>query len=246
MALPGLVAANNLSDVVDREKAWDNLGENIDYPGGERYYRQVSLLLHGDGSNGSTTITDSSPAPKIVTAFGNAQISTAQSKFGGSSIAFDGTGDYLTIPSSNDFAIGTQDFTIEGWVWVPSSPASFPQLFSIQGTDALFVNFRGGLILGLTDTGTVYATSPATPASEWFHFAVTRTNSLARVFVNGISGSAGACTQSFGAISQTGAAIGLSNTGTFNGYIDDLRVTKGVARYTANFTPPTAPFPDFF
>jgi hypothetical protein len=62
-------------------------------------FNNVSLLLHGNGTNGSTTITDNSPTPKTVTAVGNAQISTAQSKFGGASIAFDGTGDYLTDAS---------------------------------------------------------------------------------------------------------------------------------------------------
>ena len=66
------------------------------------YRSQVSLLLHGDGANGSTTIVDSSPSPKTVTAVGNAQISTTQSKFGGSSLAFDGAGDYLEAPHSND------------------------------------------------------------------------------------------------------------------------------------------------
>ena len=68
--------------------------------GEDPYYGNVSLLLYGDGANGSTTITDSSPTPKTVTAVGNAQISTAQSKFGGASIAFDGAGDYLIVPST--------------------------------------------------------------------------------------------------------------------------------------------------
>ena len=77
-------------------------------------FDKVSLLLHGDGTNGSTTIIDSSSSPKAVTAVGDAQISTAQSKFGGASIAFDGAGDWLTTPASNNFAFGIGDFTIEG------------------------------------------------------------------------------------------------------------------------------------
>ena len=79
-------------------------------------YSSVSLLLHGNGINGSTTITDNSPSPKTVTAVGNAQISTAQSKFGGGSIAFDGTGDYLTTPNNSDYQFGTSDFTVECWI----------------------------------------------------------------------------------------------------------------------------------
>jgi hypothetical protein len=78
---------------------------------------EVSLLLHGDGTNGSTTITDSSLTPKTVTAVGNAQISTAQSKFGGASILLDGSGDYLDVGSNSAFGYGLSDFTIETWVY---------------------------------------------------------------------------------------------------------------------------------
>jgi hypothetical protein len=78
------------------------------------------LLLHGDGTNGSTTITDSSISPKTVTAVGNAQISTAQSKFGGASIAFNGTTSYLTTPANSDFAYDA-DFTIECWLYLTGS-----------------------------------------------------------------------------------------------------------------------------
>ena len=83
-------------------------------------FADVSLLLHGNGTNGSTTITDSSPSPKTVTAVGNAQISTAQSKFGGSSIAFDGTGDYLSVPNDGTLQMGSVDFTIEFWIYFNS------------------------------------------------------------------------------------------------------------------------------
>ena len=92
--------------------------------------QNVSLLLHGNGTNGSTTITDSSPTPKTVTAVGNAQISTAQSKFGGASIAFDGTGDYATVPSASAFDFGTADFTVEAWVYRNNSDNI--ALFSIK------------------------------------------------------------------------------------------------------------------
>ena len=76
----------------------------------------VSLLLHMDGANNSTTFTDRSYSPKTVTAFGNAKISTAQSKFGGASAAFDGSGDYIEFDRGTDLQFGAGDFTIEGWV----------------------------------------------------------------------------------------------------------------------------------
>ena len=76
------------------------------------HYANVSLLLHGDGADNGTVFTDNSHSPKTVTAYGNAKTSTAQSKFGGSSIFFDGNGDYLVSPSNSAFQFGTGDFTI--------------------------------------------------------------------------------------------------------------------------------------
>ena len=75
----------------------------------------TKLLLHFDGTDGSTTFVDSSPSGKTVTAVGNAQIDTAQYKFGGASGLFDGNGDYLSVPDSDDWYFGTGDFTIDAW-----------------------------------------------------------------------------------------------------------------------------------
>ena len=80
--------------------SWVITGTQKEPAGDPFFFSNVSLLLHGDGTNGSTLIKDSSPRMNTVTAVGNAQISTAQSKFGGSSIAFDGTGDSLTTPTT--------------------------------------------------------------------------------------------------------------------------------------------------
>ena len=82
------------------------------------YYDNVSLLLHGDGTNGSTTIVDNSPSPKTMTALGNAQISTTESLFGGSSLYFDGSGnDAIQTLPGNDFVYGTGPFTLEAWIY---------------------------------------------------------------------------------------------------------------------------------
>jgi hypothetical protein len=75
----------------------------------------VSLMLHFDGANGSTTFVDSSPNNFTVTRAGDAVISTAQSRFGGSSVVFDGDSDYLSAGFNDAFAFGTSDFTIEVW-----------------------------------------------------------------------------------------------------------------------------------
>jgi hypothetical protein len=242
-------------------------------------FADVSLLLHGDGTNGSTTITDNSPSPKTVTAVGNAQISTAQSKFGGASIAFDGTGDYATVPVSTDFEFGTGDFTVEGFVYITSFAGS--NKFVNMACLGRGANGGGGAnlvtcgwLLFITATviylvrydGTTYteiSRSVTVSTAAWHHVAVSRSGTNLRIFFNGTQvGATETNTLSFNRIGDGGSQdlhVGRLYTGDdtqtavsgftyyesfLNGYIDDLRITKGVARYTANFTPPTAAFPD--
>lgn len=229
---------------------------------GDPYYSSVSLLLHGNGSNGSTTITDNSPSPKTVTAVGNAQISTAQNKFGSASIAFDGNGDYLTIPDSTAWDL-PGDFTIECWVYFagysaaygggyggaivsqyqagPPSPLGWQ--FRVNGTASSYSTVN--VYTGTTDLN--FATS--IPVMTWTHIAVTRSSNSIRAFVNGIQ--AGSTISNSDTFTEGGTRslwIGGLNDATYrfwlNGYINDLRITKGVARYIANFTPPTGQFPD--
>jgi hypothetical protein len=206
----------------------------------------VSLLLHGNGTNGSTTITDSSLTPKTVTAVGNAQISTAQSKFGGASIAFDGTGDYLTVPSSLEFAFGTQDFTVEAWVYFGNLTSFSSIAGSRDGGNTLT-----GWTIGLNSSEAPYfytnsfnIQGSALSQNTWHHIAVTRSGTSLKMFANGTQAGSTA-TDSRDYTNQT-FAVGATIDGNqvFNGYIDDLRITKGIARYTANFTPPIAQFPD--
>jgi hypothetical protein len=110
-------------------------------------FADVSLLLHGDGANGSTTIIDSSPTPKTVTAFGNAQISTAQSKFGGASIALDGTGDYASTGNSSDLLMGSAVFTIECWFYPNVSGVAQIFLSSQAAAQSAMAIWAGSLLL---------------------------------------------------------------------------------------------------
>jgi hypothetical protein len=226
------------------------------YIEGDRNFSNVSLLLHGDGTNGSTTIIDSSPTPKTVTAFGNAQISTAQSKFGGASLRFtvDST-DHLSIPASRSLQVGADDFTVEAWVYLLGN-RTFNHIVSKGGQNARewalnvgpsnisFYWSTNGLSLGDSSV----SRSATLPLNEWMHIAAVKSGTTIKIFKDGVQqGSDGAFTSIF------------SGNGTFwvgrfmdfgqishslNGHLDDLRITKGVARYTANFTPPTAPFAD--
>jgi hypothetical protein len=210
------------------------------------YYNNVSLLLHGDGANGSTTIVDSSPTPKTVTAFGDAQISTAQSKFGGSSIAFDGSGDYLTIPSQSAFNFETNDFTIEFW-WraTAGSPGGLVDLGLNYGGIGIYQS----TILRVRVAGLDKINVGLFSFNQWVHVALSRSSTSLRLFFDGIQQGATVSdstdlSNSFANIVVGAFVSGGSYFATPAAYIDDLRITKGVARYISNFTPPTAPFPE--
>jgi len=217
------------------------------------YYNNVSLLLHGDGANGSTTIVDSSPSPKTVTVVGNAQISTAQSKFGGASIAFDDvTPSYLTLPTSADFALG-DTWTVEGWMFCNvvgggSDRNAFLLLGAIAqaGSLSIYVETGGNFTVRTGTSGTDVVGTGQVLASQWQFWAVSCLSNVATIYLNGQSVASGSVSGSVTAQSGRVASVGDGGLAAYNldGYIDDLRITKGVARYTANFTPPTAPFPE--
>ena len=215
--------------------------ENLDVAGIEN----VSLLLHGNGTNGSTTITDSSPSPKTVTPFGNAQISTAQSKFGGASIAFDGAGDYLATNLSINNSFIQNDFTIECWIYVTSTNEG--GAFGLIGNQYFGVRLQSSQDVfyfnGSSSTPSISMGSSLTRGA-WNHIAMTKSGTTGYGFVNGVStGSTSVVSPS---ITTSNLHIGFyfNTPFVFAGYIDEFRVTTGIARYTANFTPPTAPFPD--
>jgi hypothetical protein len=220
-------------------------------------YSNVSLLLHGDGTNGSTTIVDSSPSPKTVTAVGNAQISTAQSKFGGASILVgnpsSSTGSFLSVDSSDDLILGNT-WTVELW-WYLLTAGTGSDRNAVLGTSSLgsegnlgiyqesvtpYINVRAGAA-----GSDVRSSNNSVVANQWQFIAVSCLNNVATIYINGIQDGTGPIngpvTVPVESIGRVGASFSAYDT---NGYIDDLRITKGVARYTANFTPPTAPFPD--
>ena len=216
-------------------------------PTGDPYYSSVDLLLPMNGTNGSTTFTDYSSAPNTITVNGNTQISTAQSKWGGSSGLFDGTTDWLYSPvGTGDFATG--DFTVEGWFnWsaltngglfhaYPGTPAGTLAGLAVGYDGTAFQIYSGATNYGRTYTPTV---------STWYHVALVRASGLLTLYVSGVA--QGATISDGTNYGGNGVNIGLyySSAVTFNGYMNDFRVTIGVARYTSNFTPPTGPFPTF-
>lgn len=221
-------------------------------------FASVSLLLHMDGTNGSTTFTDSSANSLTVTVTGNAQVSTAQSKFGGASGLFDGNGDWLGVANNAAFQFGTGDFTVEAWIYASALTANFPSIiangnatFTGSGsTGACFIMVSGSprkVNFGTNTTNPIASSTTTIATSQWYHIAVTRSGSTVRLFVDGNLEATATNSQNIN-LSNNGLQIGRNGwdgtAGHWNGYIDDLRITKGVARYTTSFTAPLAPFPN--
>jgi hypothetical protein len=187
-------------------------------------------------------------AKNVLETVGNAQISTTQSKWGGGSMYFDGTGDWLLINNNYLPVISSSgDMTIEMWLY-PTSTSSFQMLVAMAGggtsSDFYFYISTGGLI-GI-ETGNGYrdsATSIIT-ANTWQHVALTKSGSTYKIYVGGTERTITGIGTMLATLTNSALYIGAGNTGAnlLTGYIDDLRVSN-MLRYNGNFTPPTAPFP---
>lgn len=211
-------------------------------------YPEVTLLLHCDGTDGSTTFTDNSPTPKTVTVSGNAHIEVDQSKFGGASAAFDGTGDYLSTDSNAAYNLNDGNWTIETWAYINSAtygPALCSRRTSGDVGWCLEANCLRAYINGGWSNSQISWTRPSLNA--WHHYALVKNGTTITAYVDGVSvGSKTSVTSIQDQVTslRIGVADGGGSEDILNGYIDEFRFTKGVARYTANFTPPAAAFPD--
>lgn len=214
---------------------------------GDLHYQNVGLLLPGNGANGSTTFTDKSSTPKIVTAYGNVQISTAQSVFGGSSILFDGLGDYLTVASHADFAFGTSDFTVEFFFRQATAGTNFLLDFRPNSsTNGAYITtyIDRGTVQFYSNTG-VRITSGAITVGAWYHFELSRSAGSTKMFLNGAQAGSSYADSTNYLISPVNIGASGNGTSTFNGNMSPIRTTKGVARHTSAFTPPALPYPDY-
>ncbi len=178
---------------------------------------------------------------------GNAQISTSVKKYGTGSIAFDGTGDWLLVPDGVNLRIGTGNFTVEAWVYLSATGSARGLVGKGTSTTGWLLSTNSSDQVVFTYGSTTLTSSSALSANTWTHVAVVRegtgTNQT-KIYIGGSLVATGTVATDF---NQTNPMyIGADRTGgsALNGYIDDLRITKGFARYTAAFTPPTAAFPD--
>lgn len=218
---------------------------------GDPYFDEVALLLHMDGADGSKEFLDSSPLPKTMTVNGNAKNSAVQSKFGGTSMLLGGYNDYLYSPAHADFVFGTGDFTLEMWINTTTVLEKVLVDQYISNETSWQMSVKDGKLTWYSIEGAIgaYSLTGATfvNTGNWRHVAATRSAGTLRFFVDGVLDGAVALSTNYsiGTVLGIGAQVGSRNNSyDFPGYIDDLRITKGVARYTANFTPPTEALPN--
>jgi hypothetical protein len=238
--------------------AWEGVSPNME----GRFYDKVDsytkLLLHCDGTNTSKTVIDSSSSNYVVTAVGTAQLDTSQKKFGTASLLLDGNSDYLTVPDNNDWSLG-YTYTVDTWVRF-NSKAGDPDFFSQRKSgvnvvnfyfDSLASNLIHAVYIWSGDVTPIAFRCPWNPTvNTWYHLALVRIDNgnaatSWRIFIDGVSQTltltAGAWNGAYPDVGEY-LAIGRNGDGDsnyLNGWLDEFRISKGIARWTNNFTPPT-------
>lgn len=221
----------------------------------------VKALLHFDGADGATTFTDQTG--RVWSRTGNAQLDTAKSKFGASSLLLDGAGDQINTAASADFT-PSDDFTAECFFYINSfgtkdllyllstratSGATFSNQWSMVATSLNKLSFvwwaNDGTGFNITGSGTGVVTG------VWHHAAFCRAGDDLLVFLNGTQvGYMNMADQQFDDVAGSLFRVGMGaqnpagGTRDFNGWIDEVRVVKGAALYRGDFTVPTAAFPN--
>jgi hypothetical protein len=209
--------------------------------------QNTTLLLNMDKS----AISDKS-GKVVLETVGDAKVSTAQKKYGTSSLYFDGTGDGLQLPITPQVYLGTT-YTIEAWIY-SAGGLYYQAIFELcenntggfAGLDLIKVGTTIGASVRTTTLGTPVAITGGTLVTNtWQHVALSVNAGSAKLFLDGIQIGSTTTFPEFPIAKTLFAAVGrfangytAADTNSWNGYIDDLRITRGYARYTANFTPP--------
>ena len=212
------------------------------------------LLAHMDGTDDAQVFTDSGAGPNCphtITANGNVKTENTQKKFGTTSAYFDGTGDYLTVGDHADWDFDTGDWCLEAWIY-PTAISGDGHNFAISlGTQSPsratlgFTATQMKCYLIASDSTVIFNTTYGSGLSilnNWNHFAMCRYGNSAYLYFNGVEiASASVTGKDFDFTGITPSIGVLTGTAFYyhTGYIDELRISKGIARWTANFTPPT-------
>jgi len=216
-------------------------------PGIDAY---TKLLVRSDHTDGSVVFPDISGQGHTITANGDIHHAVAQKKFLASSIQSDGTGDSLTVANHADFDPVAGDFTIDGWFRLSASAIFI--FFTKRAGSANFAPYivyadasRVLYLLMSTDgaTWSVNASGSALALNTWYHIAVARYGTSAKLYVNGAVDISGTLSGSLMTnTDQFCIGANADNSHSINGYFEELRVSKGIARWTSAFTPPTEPY----
>jgi len=206
-------------------------------------------LLHMNGVDASVVFTDGAfGGTHTWTTYGNAQIDTAQSKFGGASGLFNGAGDYIDTPDSTDWTMGNGDFTVDSWFRPASIVGSMVLIGQCDsagsGTSTSFYirqitnTITGRVYYG--NTGIVASSATVLEINTWNHVALVRNGANLTIYLNGVAGGTigniGTETINDSANKLAVGRIGEVDVYYFNGWIDELRISKGIARWTADFS----------
>jgi hypothetical protein len=201
----------------------------------------TTLLVNGTAA----AVYDASMSNNLETV-GDARISTAVVKYGNTSMAFDGTGDYLEVkPINGSFAFGTGNFTIEGWYYSLAYGGNYALVGkgpSDSDDEMLILLLGGQYYVDWGSTSGAFMQGGTWSANTWNHFALVRNGANLTLYHNGVSAAsvANVSSTSFADAYTLKLGVARGTSFPFNGYMSDFRVTKGVARYTATFTPPAS------
>jgi len=180
---------------------------------------------------------------------GNAQIDTTTKKYGTGSMEFDGTGDWLLMANTPDQQLGAGNFTIEFWVYLATGDIGSARGLVAKGTSTtgFLVSLDSSQKVVFTFTTSTITSSGAITTNAWNHIAVVREgtgSNQTKIYIGGTNDGTGTVSTDFNQTSVMYVGCNRTAGDPMKGFIDDLRITKGVARYTAAFTPPTAAFPN--
>ncbi|MBL7157320.1 MAG: hypothetical protein ISS92_04045 [Candidatus Omnitrophica bacterium] len=220
------------------------------------YDSNTKFLSHFDGPEGSTSIADESVGIHVVTAFGNAHLDSTNKKFGASSLSLDGNGDYVSIPDSDDWAFGTHDFTVDFWIkfnsiWenalgvIGHTSGNYDGwMLALHQTGMMFIAGDG------SSTTEYFQSTSAFEAERWYHIALVRDSDSFTFYLDGetqgtvdltgvtISNATGGLEIGRGFETMSGQWSGASYYSYVSGYMDEIRISKGIARWTNEFDIP--------
>jgi len=215
------------------------------------YFSSVVFLLGNNGINAGTGFSDDSNTPHTITPVGTAQVDTAIAKFNASLLCSDGN--YLSLPDHADWAYGAGDFTGECWAYftaISSRQKVISQFVSVHVHNELHYNFTDSQGMAYNDEGATginptQGSNAGWVAATWYHLCFERAGNTCRVYRDGVILATSTASTNASDVAAIMAIGGSASTNWFGmgGNLEEVRITKGVARYNGAFTPPIEAFP---